>query len=302
MTDRILDLSDAPAYLRVEHEQLLIERKEHGSVSVPLAETAVLILAHPQITCTHTVLAGVMEKGGSIIACDRRNLPLGLMLPIQAHSTQTERFAAQASAKLPLKKRLWSQIVREKIKAQGNLLESVRGDDQGLIHLADRVRSGDPANIEAQASKRYWSALFDDSGFRRDRDAEDQNRLLNYGYTVLRAIVGRAICAAGLHPSLGVHHHNRYDAFCLAADLMEPYRPIVDAVVIDLVEQHGKERPLDRETKQALLMGITASYRTHGEVRSLFDLVSRSASSLAKVYMGEGEGLLFPEVLDRVGQ
>jgi CRISPR-associated protein Cas1 len=295
MIERIIDLSEAPAYLRVERQQLRIDRKDADSAQVPLSEVGVLILAHRQVTCTASVLSGLMSQGSAVIACNERNLPTGLMLPTDAHFAQAERFIAQASITVPLKKRLWKQIVIAKIKAQAGLLQSLYDDDRGLKTLVGRIRSGDPSNLEAQASRRYWPALFDDDSFRRRRELEDQNRLLNYGYAILRAMLGRAICAAGLHPSLGVHHHNRYNAFCLADDLMEPYRPLIDSAVVEHVRSYGPDAPLDRTAKTALLETATNRYPSEGEMRTLFDLATRTASSLVKVFLKEEQSVFFPE-------
>lgn len=301
MTERILDFSNSPGYLRVKYEQLVIEREGAERLSVPLAEVAVLILAHPQVTCSLAVLSGLMDKGGSVVVCGCDHLPNGLMLPTVGHSVQTERFAAQAAAPLPLRKRAWKQIVREKVRAQARLIRELRGDDCGLSGLANTVRSGDPDNVESQAARRYWAVLFEDPQFRRRYDAPDQNRLLNYGYAVLRAVVGRAICASGLHPSLALHHCNRYDAFCLADDLMEPYRPVVDAAVVEYVGVYGRDAALDRQAKQALLSAIMGRYRCQGEDRTLFDWVARTTSSLVKVFLGETDRLFYPEALDDAG-
>jgi len=301
MTDRILDLSETPAYLRVRYEQLVVEREAAEPVTVPISEIAALILAHPQVRCSQPVLAAVMEHGGTVIACNERHLPVGLMLPTTGHGTQAERFAAQAAAPRPTRKRLWRCIVRAKIRAQAALLVELRGDDFGLAEMIPQVRSGDPDNVEAQAARRYWPALFDDPGFIRRFDADDQNRFLNYGYAVLRAAVGRAICGAGLHPSLGLHHHNRYDAFCLADDLMEPYRPLVDAAVVEHVASFGRDAPLDRAGKQAILAAILGLYRSSGEARTLFDWVARTATSLARAFLGGEPRLFFPRGLTRAG-
>jgi CRISPR-associated protein Cas1 len=219
-----------------------------------------------------------------------------MVLPLDAHSTQAERFDQQAQAPEPLRKRLWQQIVKVKVYAQARLLDELYGNDQGLATLAAKVRSGDTDNIEAQASRRYWLALFDDRDFKRNRDAEDQNRQLNYGYGVLRAIVARAICGAGLHPSLGLHHHNRYDAFRLADDLMEPLRPRVDRAVVAWVKEHGKEAPLDKESKRALVSALTERLTLDNESRTLFDVSARMASSLADALAGERKDLLLPEL------
>lgn len=297
MTDRILDFADGTAYLRVRNDQLVVERKEQPEVSTPLCEVAALILTNPQVLCSQPVMARLMGHGGVVIVCDERHLPVGMMLPLTGHTVQTERFAAQAAAPLPLRKRLWKDIVHRKILAQGDLLRQLRGDDHGLTEIARSVRSGDPSNREAVASRRYWPALFDDPNFHRRFDAPDANRLLNYGYAVLRAVVGRAICAAGLHPSLGLHHHNRYNPFCLTDDLMEPYRPIVDAAVVEHVGSHGHDAPLDRTGKQALLEPILGRYRADGEVRTLFDIAARTAVSLAKVFLKQSTRLDYPNEL-----
>lgn len=199
MTERILDFSTTPARLHVRNAQLCVTREGTATVSIPVAETAVIIVSHPQVTLTHAVLARLAEAGGALVTCDRRSLPVGMLLPLAAHGTQVERFAAQARASRPVCKRLWRQLVRSKILAQAAALESLGERDAGLRALIPSVRSGDPENIEGQAARRYWQRLFG-RDFRRRRDGRDQNLLLNYGYAVLRAIVGRAICAAGLHP------------------------------------------------------------------------------------------------------
>jgi CRISPR-associated protein Cas1 len=296
MTDRILDLSEHPAYLSVNNGLLVIAQDGREDQTVPLADLAVVVVSHPQVKYTHAVLAGLTAAGASFVTCDVRHLPVGMLLPIDAHYVQTERFALQAQAPLPMRKRLWQEIVRAKVRAQGRLLAALHGNDQGLLALAGDVKSGDTANVEAQASRRYWPALFADPAFRRDREAEDQNRLLNYGYAILRAIVSRAICAAGLHPSLGLHHHNRYNPFCLADDLMEPLRPVVDKAVCDLTCAAGAALEMDRRTKTALLEAVTGRVRVQGESRTLFDAASMAASSLVAVLHKEAKHLILPEV------
>lgn len=296
MTDRVIDLAESSAYLRVENRQLIIERDGAEPVSAPLAEVAAVIAAHPQVRCSQPMLAELMAAGGAFIVCDRRSQPVGLMLPLVGNVLQTQRIAAQVAAPLPLRKRLWKQIVSRKIEAQAELLHELHGDDHGLPELARTVRTGDASNREAVASRRYWPALFEDPGFRRRFDAPDANRLLNYGYAVLRAIVGRAICGAGLHPSIGLHHHHRENAFCLADDLMEPYRPLIDAAVVEHV-RCGRGTELDRPAKTALLETVLGRYRADGEVRTLFDLCAKTAVSLVRVLEGQSERLDYPKRL-----
>ena len=296
MTDRIIDLSEEPARLSVRYANLLIEREGAEPATVPLEELAVLVVSHPQVSLTHAVLAGLATSGGVFVTCDDKHLPAGMLLPLNAHFTQAERFEQQASAPLPTRKRLWQEIIRAKLRAQANLLCELRGEDKGIAALVSRVKSGDPDNIEAEASRRYWPALFTGGYFRRDRFGLPPNQLLNYGYAVLRAVVARAICAAGLHPSLGLHHHNRYDAFRLADDLMEPFRPLVDRAVVNLTRWRGLNAPLDRETKAEILTALSGRLLLSGEWRTLFDVASRTASTLAAVFAGEKRELPFPEM------
>ncbi len=295
MINRIVDFSEAPARLRVRCAQLIVEREDVPEVSMPLADIAVVVVAHPQVTFSQAVLSGLATAGGVFVACDGFRLPVGMMLPLAAHHAQAERFLAQARAPVPVRKRLWLQIVRAKIKAQAALLVELRGRDFGLQALVAQVRSGDPANVEARAARRYWPALFADLDFRRQRDNEDQNVLLNYGYAVLRAIVARAISAAGLHPSLGIHHHNRYDSFCLADDLMEPFRPTVDHAVVEYMSDHDEPYGLEAAAKQQIIGELTGRFLMGGELRTLFDVATRMAASLADIFLGEAEKLELPD-------
>jgi CRISPR-associated protein Cas1 len=331
MTERILDISDRPAYLSVRNELLVVrfasvaailDRQPNGGedslsrplgtaatesagehdapyvqrgkrrdeVTMPLTDLAALIVSHPQVTYTHAVLSGLAAAGAIFVACNEKHLPAAMLLPLVSHSTQTERFAKQAALPLPTRKRLWQQIVRAKLLAQGRLLEERTGRDWGLRLMAGRVRSGDAGNLESQAARAYWQALFSEN-FRRDPEGEGVNALLNYGYAVVRAIVTRALCGAGLHPSFGVHHHNRYDAFCLADDLMEPFRPLVDRVVAKLRDERGSEVTVDKDSKRAILEGLLGRFTANQESRTLFDWASRAACSLAAVIEGREEKL-----------
>jgi CRISPR-associated protein Cas1 len=308
MTNRVIDISDSALRLCVRNSQLVIrppgasagpsineiepagsEREAHrcerlgkpSEQTVPLAEIAALIISNPQVSLTHAVLSELAAAGGIFIACDRKHMPAAMLLPLAAHSLQSEKFAAQAAAPLPLKKRLWRQIVKAKIRAQAHLLAEITGSDHGLWSLAARVRSGDPDNVEARAARVYWPNLFGPARFRRDPDEDGANALLNYGYAVLRAITARALCGAGLHPGLGLHHHNRYDAFPLADDVMEPFRPLADRAVVSLMHR-GLARPtLDADAKRAILQPLVGRFAGNGESRTLFDWVGRTASSLA---------------------
>ncbi len=294
--ERIVGLAEEPARLNVRNSLLVIARSGAPETTIPLAEVAVLVLEHPQVVLTQAVLAGIAAGGGIIIGCDAKHMPAAMLLPLDTHFAQRERFALQAQASLPLRKRLWQSLVKAKIRAQARVLTEFNGHDSGLSDLLPKVRSGDPSNVEAEAARRYWPALFVDPAFRRDRFGESQNSLLNYGYAVLRAIVARAICSAGLHPCLGLHHHNRYDAFALADDLMEPCRPLVDRVAAAYCHKHGPDAILDKAAKAALIGSLMRRFDVAGESRTLFDIMERTSASLASVFAGERRTLLLPDL------
>ena len=284
---RVIEFASEGASLRVRYGQLVIRREDHDDVSTPLSEIAVLILANPRVNRTQSVLSGLVQCGAAVVVCDETMQPSGVLLPMAAHWKHTERLLAQTRASEPRRKRIWQHIVRAKIRAQGSVLALRTGSDAGLNALAERVRSGDPDNLEAQAAQRYWPLVFSDSGFRRRRDAPDQNRLLNYGYAIMRAAVGRAICATGLHPSLGVHHRGRSNPFCLADDLIEPWRAMVDAEVAEIVGETGADTPLDSRTK-ARLIGLLHERLPHlDEARPVVHWINRSASFLAAALTGD---------------
>lgn len=303
MTDRVLDFSEEPARLSVKIENLCIERDEHPPRMIPMAEIGVIVVSHPRVSYTHSVLMLLAAKGGAFVTCDERRLPVAMLLPLQSNVTQTERMAAQANATEPVRKRLWKRIVRAKLKAQARALDACGLDGTPVRALLPEVKSGDPANVEAQAARRYWGAL---SGrklpedFRRDADGPWPNPLLNYGYAVLRAIVARALCATGLHPSFGLHHHNRYNPFVLADDLMEPLRPLVDKAVIAFLRDNPQVNEVTKAARAHMISSLTDRYVHKGEARSLFDIAGRAASRLSAVFMGEAlaKDFLFPEVAD----
>lgn len=300
MSDRILEIAN-PARLSVRDSQLVIERQDYLPFLTPVSEINTLLLAHPQITLTEAVISRLAETGAMVVTIDGHFLPVAMTLPLQVHGLHTERLSAQIALRPVARKRLWQQIVRAKIRAQGALLKELHNSDSGLTAMADRVRSGDPENLEAQAARRYWGLLFADSRFRRGADQNesglDQNRHLDYGYTVLRASVARTVCAAGLHPSLGLRHHNRYDAFCLAADLMEPFRPLIDRRVALWLADHPADGPFDSSAKRWLIEAVTMRYWFEREQRTLSDILFRAASSLTAVLSGARNGLNLPEGL-----
>lgn len=295
MTKRIIEVSSARCYLKLRHKQLLIEREGEEQGSIPIEDISALIIDHPQTLLTQALLSALLSANVMVVSSDARHQPVGMFLPLDAHTTQTERFRAQINLTQPIRKNLWKQLVQCKVRGQASTLKDISGSDAGLLQLVRKVRSGDPDNIEAQAARRYWNRLFDDSAFRRDRSADDQNRYLNYGYAVLRALASRALCAAGLHPSIGLHHKNRYNSYCLADDLMEPYRPLVDLNVWQITQQFGQNYVLDKKIRRRLIEIIKREVSVDGERFTFQGAVQKSAKSLARVMLGQEKRLSLPE-------
>ncbi|HEX7361359.1 MAG TPA: type II CRISPR-associated endonuclease Cas1, partial [Bryobacteraceae bacterium] len=232
MTDRVLDISEAPARLHIRSGLLVVESNGREQAAIPCAELSAVVIGHRQVVLTQSVLSELAKAGALLITCDEKFQPASMVLPLKSHHAQAERFRRQAQLSLPRKKSLWKTIVQAKIRAQAGALEQAAGSDGGLRALIPRVRSGDPDNVEARAARRYWSLLFGERPFRRADEQDARNHLLDYGYAVLRSMVARAVCAAGLHPTLGLYHSNVHNAFGLADDLMEPFRPLVDLAVL----------------------------------------------------------------------
>jgi len=298
--DRVIEIASAPAKVSLRHGCIIVTREGLPEFSTPAREVGILILAHPKAIATTPALHTLMTAGAAVLICDAACLPAGLLLPLHANTLHTQRMLAQVAAKAPLRKRLWQQIVKAKILSQAAALAGLHGDDGGLTDMAARVRSGDPMNVEATAAQRYWPLLFRDIEFRRRFDADDQNRLLNYGYAILRAAMGRAICAAGLHPSLGLHHKSRENPWCLCDDLMEPYRPLVDFEVARLAGEFGRACPLDPPTKQRLMQVLATRVnadRKGIETREVSDLLHRTATSLVQVFADRADALDYPHGL-----
>ncbi len=295
MTKRIVEVATEGCYLRVRYDQLIIEQEGKEIGSIPIEDMSALVIDHPQTLITQVVLRELVKANVIVISSDEKHHPIGMFLPLDSHTTQTERFTAQLELGLPTKKNLWKQIVQSKVKGQARVLHDVTGNDAGISQLVKKVRSGDPDNIEAQAARRYWSRLFNTERFKRDRFAEDQNRYLNYGYAILRALVSRSLCAAGLHPSIGIHHRNRYNSYCLADDLMEPYRPLVDVNVWQIVEDHGHDSEMDREIRRKLIAIIKREVNMDEEKLTFQGAVQKSAQSLARIMQGQGKHLSLPE-------
>jgi len=295
---KTVEFSTPGTRLSVAHRQLVVERPELPKVTLPIEDLGVVIVDDIRATYTQAVFLELLEAGATVMVTGKNHLPAGMMLPLDAHHVQTERHRAQVEASLPVKKRIWQAIISAKISQQGHVLRHFTGNDDGLIPLARRVRSGDPDNLEAQAAQRYWPRLFGKE-FRRDREAEGTNALLNYGYAVIRAAVARAIVAAGLIPSLGVFHRNRANPFCLADDLLEAYRPFVDWRTRLLVEEsEGKAPPVSEKSARAALLSLfNETVMVGGRRNPVLLAIELSSASLCRALTGGDQMLALPEGL-----
>ncbi len=296
MIKRTIEISSGPTRLSVRNRQLVIDRQGREPATVPAEDIGLLLVDHQAVTYTHSVFTLLAEMGAAVVICGGTHLPDSMLMPIAANTVQTERFSAQIAAGAPLKKQLWRQAVAAKLANQAAALEAASGSDGGLRAMAGKVRSGDPENLEAQGALRYWPRLLGRT-FRRDREGDPPNNLLNYGYMAMRAATARAICAAGLLPTLGIHHRNRYNAFCLADDIMEPYRPMVDWKVVELVRENVAPRMLGREEKARLLGLFNHGVRIGGRQTPLLLALHATASSLARSFAERRAQLLSPEGL-----
>ena len=298
MIRKTIEFSTPGTRLSVAHRQLVIERPDLPKATLPIEDLGVVIVDDTRATYTQSVFLSLLEAGATVLVTGRDHLPAGMMLPLDAHHVQTERHRAQVETSEPVRKRAWQAIVRAKIVQQAAVLSHFTGSHGGLVPMARRVRSGDPDNLEAQAAQRYWPRLFGKT-FRRDREAEGVNALLNYGYAVVRAAVARAVVAAGLIPSLGVHHRHRNNPFCLADDLLEPYRPYVDWRVRQMAGDDAETAPdlSERETRAELLSLLNETVHVGGRREPLLLALHTSAASLCRTLTGGDRTLALPEGL-----
>ncbi|WP_416439716.1 type II CRISPR-associated endonuclease Cas1 [Phnomibacter sp. MR] len=284
-----------PAYLKTTNDQLVIERKDEEAKSIPIEDVGLILLDHQQITISQALMAKLLANNVALITCNETHHPVGLLLTLDGHTLHSQRFQQQLDCSLPLKKQLWAQTVEAKIRNQAALLTERRIESKYLYTLADTVKSGDTANNEAKAAQYYWSRFFPDFlDFTRHREGPPPNNLLNYGYAILRALVARALVGSGLLPVMGIHHRNQYNAYCLADDIMEPYRPYVDSVVYQLVRNHGRFLELTPGMKQQLLAIPSLDVRIDGQTSPLMNAVTRTTSSLAKCFAGEQRKIIYP--------
>jgi CRISPR-associated protein Cas1 len=306
-----LSLTNAQLVLRlpeVEKNDILPESyKKEATASIPIEDIGILILDHKQITITQALIEALLNNNTALITCDNTHHPTGLMLPLCGNTIQNERFRAQLDSTEPLKKQLWAQTVSQKIKNQAAMFRHQNLDDSYLAPLYRNVKSGDAMNCEATAAAFYWGGIFSNlldnnnapivPNFKRFREGVPPNNYLNYGYALLRATMARSIVGAGLLPTLGIFHHNRYNAYCLADDLMEPYRPYVDKVVCTIIQEKGIQEDLSKEIKTVLLQIPVMDVMMDGEKSPLMNATQRTAVSLVKCFYGEQRKLLYPEFM-----
>ena len=292
---------ESPCHLKCRKDQLVVSYEhikgfeERAEKIVPIEDIGILVLEHQQITLSHYLLDKLLSNNASVITCNETRHPSGMMLPLESNILQSERFRAQIEATEPLKKQLWQQTVKAKIANQSAVLKKWDIQNNLLTNLSKSVKSGDADNCEAIAAAYYWKNLFPPAWqFYRKRDGLPPNNLLNYGYAILRATVARALTGAGLLPTLGIFHRNRYNAYCLADDIMEPYRPFVDIIIRSIIDTTSAVDVLTKELKVQLLNLPANDVLMDGETSPLMIATQRTAASLAKCYAGEQRKILYP--------
>jgi len=295
MSKRTLLFSN-PYHLHTRLEQLVVDNKETGEVrTMPVEDLGFVVLEHPQITFSQGIMRLFLEHNVAVIFCNEKYLPTGMLLNLDGNQLQTARFRAQLDATEPLKKNLWMQTIQYKVRNQAAVLTAQGRDGQALLQKARSVKSGDTSNEEAKAAAIYWPRLLG-AEFRRERFGDAPNALLNYGYAILRAATARAIAGSGLHPTLGIFHRNQYNSFCLADDLMEPYRPYVDTLVLDWLAQHGLTNEVTLEVKQHLLGVLTMDVRMENRLRPMLLALSETTASVAACMEGTKKLVKYPQL------
>lgn len=289
-----------PAYLSLRQNQMVINRPNDNEEvrTIPVEDLGVVVFDCKQLTITEALLAALLSNNCAVITCDEAHMPIGLNMPLMSNSLQSERFRSQLDASLPLKKQLWQQTIQQKIRNQASLLALHGYETNNMRKWARDVKSGDTENVEGRAAVYYWKSIFAKhvTHFVRGQEEAPPNNLLNYGYAILRAIIARALVGSGLLPTLGIHHHNRYNAYCLADDIMEPYRPYVDQLVLDIMQENVDYQDLSPEIKSRLLTIPTLDVVIGGRKSPLEIAATLTTSSLVKCYDGELRKISYPEM------
>jgi len=295
MIKRVLCFEN-PARLSLKLTQIVIELQD-VTRTLPIEDIGVVILDHKQITITHALIDALLANNVAIVTSNDKHLPVGLMLPLDGNTLQSERFRAQIDASEPLKKQMWQQTVIAKILGQAHVLGTQLIEHNNMLKWAKDVRSGDTDNMEARAAAFYWRNMFEKDSFIRDPQGLPPNNLLNYGYSIVRAMMARALVGAGLLPTLGIHHHSRYDAYCLADDIMEPYRPFVDMKVLEMWKKGDITSDISSEQKRQLLGVTTMDVHISGHRSPMMLAIQTTAQSVQKCYSGEARKIIYPELV-----
>ena len=274
--------------------QMVVELQD-VTRTLPIEDIGVVILDHKQITITHALIDALLANNVAIVTSNDKHLPVGLMLPLDGHTLQSERFRTQIDASEPLKKQMWQQTVVAKILRQAHVLGTQLIEHSNMLKWAKDVRSGDTDNMEARAAAFYWRNMFEKDAFIRDPQGLPPNNLLNYGYSIVRAMMARALVGAGLLPTLGIHHHSRYDAYCLADDIMEPYRPFVDMKVLEMWKNGGITSDISSEQKRQLLGVTTMDVNISGHRSPMMLAIQTTAQSVQKCFSGEARKIIYPD-------
>lgn len=288
-----------PAYLSTKNEQLVVSFPEDVKlpITMPIEDLGYIVLEHPQITLTNGLITKLIDNKTAVITCDKQHLPNAILQPLTGHSEQTERYRHQLNASVPLKKNLWQQTISAKITNQAHHLSARGKENKKMKRWADEVKSGDADNHEAVAAGHYFQSLFSHvPNFSRNQKGVAPNGLLNYGYAILRAVTARALMSSGLLPSVGIFHSNKYNAFCLADDIMEPYRIYVDTLVYDITHKHHSYEELTQELKTILLSVPAIDVVMEGKRSPLMVAMSRTTNSLYECYAGISRKILYPVV------
>jgi len=294
MIGRVVEIASDDRHLSITRGFLVVSHDHEELSRIPLDDIGVLLCHAHGLTYSNNLMVELAKRGTCVVLCGPNHMPVAWLWPLDGHHVQSLRMRQQLEAGAPLRKRLWQVIVKAKIEQQRAVLERLGKPDGAFDLLVRKVKSGDSENIEAQAARRYWPLLMGDA-FRRDRDASGVNAMLNYGYTVLRAGVARAVTAAGLHPSLGLHHSNRNNPMCLVDDLMEPFRPIVDYTVSRL--QTTGAIDVTPETKSVLAQILAFDMATEQGTTPVSTCAERLAFSLAQSFESGKPALTLPRTL-----
>lgn len=293
MIKRVLCFEN-PARLSLKLAQMVVELQD-VTRTLPIEDIGVVILDHKQITITHALIDALLANNVAIVTSNDKHLPVGLMLPLDGNTLQSERFRAQIDASEPLKKQMWQQTIVAKILGQAHVLGTQLIEHNNMLKWAKDVRSGDTDNMEARAAAFYWRNMFEKDAFIRDPQGLPPNNLLNYGYSIVRAMMARALVGAGLLPTLGIHHHSRYDAYCLADDIMEPYRPFVDMKVLEMWKNGGITSDISSDQKRELLGITTMDVSISGHRSPMMLAIQTTAQSVQKCYSGEARKIIYPD-------